>query len=438
MTRSGVLRRAGAGGIVRAEPCTSADHLRRLRRGASPVSTALRLKTPSRSALVARLLSVAVPASGRALPAYRSALVPTAGQPRLLEERDRLLERTRDLRFRLETAMGRLRAIQNVTSGALSLLSFDDLLRELLSRLRLVLRADSATVLLLPPGGRHLTVRATQGTAGIEPGVAIPIGRGIAGRVVTRRHPILIENLGRRQVADPGLPKDLRSVVAVPLTVEGLVVGVLEAGARHRRRFTEDDLHLVATAGERVALAVERERLREEAHVGRERLLELAGRMLDVQDQERRAIARELHDEIGQLLTGLLCFLESEDRSVGAGSADARSARGYRARMRRMKGLVTDVLARVRGLCVDLKSVGEGPRGFEKTLRWHLTRYTAQTGIQVRFRAAVNGSRIPSDLQAACFRIVQESLTNVVRHARTGEAEVRVRAGAITSGGAAS
>ncbi|MGH9797668.1 MAG: sensor histidine kinase, partial [Candidatus Polarisedimenticolia bacterium] len=193
---------------------------------------------------------------------------------------------------------------------------------------------------------------------------------------------------------------------------------------------TEDDLHLVATAGERVALAVERERLREEAHVGRERLLELAGRMLDVQDQERRAIARELHDEIGQLLTGLLCFLESEDRSVGAGSTDARSARGYRARMRRMKGLVTDVLARVRGLCVDLKSVGEGPRGFEKTLRWHLTRYTAQTGIQVRFRAAVNGSRIPSDLQAACFRIVQESLTNVVRHARTGEAEVRVCAGA--------
>lgn len=157
----------------------------------------------------------------------------------------------------------------------------------------------------------------------------------------------------------------------------------------------------------------ERKRLEEE----RERLLghlrRLTRRLVGLQERERREIARELHDEIGQLLTGLKLALE------GAAGGVPREA----------PALVEELLARVRSLSMDLRPAILDDLGLLPALEWLAERQGAQGRVRVRLSHAGIEGRFAPELETAAFRIAQEALTNVARHARAAEATVRVEAG---------
>lgn len=148
------------------------------------------------------------------------------------------------------------------------------------------------------------------------------------------------------------------------------------------------------------------------------RLQMLSHKLMEVQESERRAIARELHDEIGQVLTGLKLSLEMFDRLA----EDARHAS-----LRESLRLVDDMISRVRKLSMDLRPAALDDLGLLPALLLHFERYSSQTGIQVDFKQqGLDGSRFDPALETAACRIVQEALTNVARHARTEIVEVRI------------
>jgi len=145
----------------------------------------------------------------------------------------------------------------------------------------------------------------------------------------------------------------------------------------------------------------------------------LSRRLVDSQEAERRHVARELHDEIGQVLTALKLALETkaDAASPGIATADLDVA----------QQLVHHLMERVRSLSLDLRPAMLDDLGLVWALMWHFDRYTAQTKIRVNFEQSLSlMSRYPSTIETATYRIVQEALTNVARHAAVTEATVRL------------
>ena len=132
-------------------------------------------------------------------------------------------------------AAANLEGIQSVTDAALSHLGADDLLTTLLSRVREILDADTAAVLLLDNSGRQLIAAAASGLEEeVSQGVRIPVGRGFAGRIAAERRPVILDHVDHGNVLNPILlDKGIRSLAGVPLLVHGAVLGVLHVGTVH-------------------------------------------------------------------------------------------------------------------------------------------------------------------------------------------------------------
>jgi sigma-B regulation protein RsbU (phosphoserine phosphatase) len=160
----------------------------------------------------------------------------------------------------------KLRGIRSVTDAALSHLGADDLLTALLGRVREILDADTAAVLLLDSSGRQLIATAASGLEEeVSQGVRIPVGRGFAGRIAAERRPVILDHVDHGNVLNPILlEKGIRSLVGVPLLVPGAVLGVLHVGTIRNRVFTADDAALLQLAADRAAMAVQSLRSRED------------------------------------------------------------------------------------------------------------------------------------------------------------------------------
>ena len=161
----------------------------------------------------------------------------------------------------------KLRDIRSITDAALSYLGADDLLIELLGRVRQILDADTAAVLLLDRFSHYLIATAASGLEEeVAQGVRIPVGRGFAGRIAAEARPIILDHVDHSNVLNPILlEKGIQSLIGVPLLVNGTVIGVLHVGSMHHRVFTTDDAVLLQLAGDRAALAVQSLRSREDS-----------------------------------------------------------------------------------------------------------------------------------------------------------------------------
>lgn len=160
--------------------------------------------------------------------------------------------------FQTDDATERLRRLLIVSDVALAHLSPDDLLDELLVRVREILDADTAAVLLLEERSNELVATAAKGLEEeVEQAVRIPVGKGFAGRIAADRKPVVIERVDHLNVLNPILrEKGIVSMAGVPLLVRGEVLGVLHVGTLAYRRFTEADVELLQLVAERVALAL--------------------------------------------------------------------------------------------------------------------------------------------------------------------------------------
>jgi serine phosphatase RsbU (regulator of sigma subunit)/anti-sigma regulatory factor (Ser/Thr protein kinase) len=163
----------------------------------------------------------------------------------------------------------RLEQMLSVTDAALGYLSLEEMLSELLERVRSGLHADTAAILLLDEDRGVLVARAACGLEEeVRQGVQVPLARGFAGRVAATRRPIVIEDLSKADVVNPILrQKGIRSMLGVPVHAEGRLIGVMHVGALHRRLFDDDDIALLQLAADRAALAIDSARLTEQRSV---------------------------------------------------------------------------------------------------------------------------------------------------------------------------
>jgi serine phosphatase RsbU (regulator of sigma subunit)/anti-sigma regulatory factor (Ser/Thr protein kinase) len=152
---------------------------------------------------------------------------------------------------------------------ALGYVSLEQMLSELLERIRASLHADTAAVLLLDADRGVLVARAAVGLEEeVRQGVHVPLARGFAGRVAAQARPIVIEDLSRADVVNPILrQRGICSMLGVPVQVDGRVIAVMHVGTLQRREFGQEDISVMQRAADRVAAAIDSAQLSEQRAV---------------------------------------------------------------------------------------------------------------------------------------------------------------------------
>jgi PAS domain S-box-containing protein len=241
-------------------------------------------------------------------------------------------------------------------------------------------------------------------------------------RVIYERTTLLLTNLPaeapdlHKLLAPADMP--LTAYLGVPLPAQDDIQGVFDLFNQDTNPFRTEQVEFLTLLGQQIGTAIQKTRLLEEVQTNREQLRGLSHRLVQVQEEERRAIARELHDEIGQLLTGLTLSLEMIERLP---------AEQVPTQIQQARTLVDDVMQRVREMSLQLRPAMLDDLGLLPTLLWHCERYTRQTGIQVLLKhSGFEQRRFAADIEIAVYRIVQEALTNVARYAGVNEVHVRL------------
>ncbi|HEU4686054.1 MAG TPA: ATP-binding protein [Nitrospira sp.] len=149
-----------------------------------------------------------------------------------------------------------------------------------------------------------------------------------------------------------------------------------------------------------------------------DRLSTLSRQIIQVQEDERRSLARDLHDEIGQSLTAVkLNLQEIEDRAEGTPA---------RVLVRDSLELVGQLLQRVRSLALELRPSLLDEVGLYEASKWYVMQFAKRAALTVTFDADPQQERLPEEVEIACFRVIQEALTNIVRHAQATRVSVKL------------
>ena len=221
------------------------------------------------------------------------------------------LAREQTARAEAEYAAEKIRRLQAVIDSVLAHLTLENLLTEMLNRIRELLETDSAAILLLSEDGQSLVMRAAIGSQEEVIGMRIPLGQGVSGSIAASRAPLVVEDLSAVEVINPVLRREARSLIGAPLIVKGELIGVIHADTAKLKRFAENDVRLLQLAADRVALAIEQRRLYEVEQQAR-RQAEEANR---TKDEFLAIVSHELRSPLNAIL-GYTRMLRSgpEDR----------------------------------------------------------------------------------------------------------------------------
>ncbi len=332
-----------------------------------------------------------------------------AGQAAVAIENARLYESATRWSRQLESLHDVVRALGEETD-------LDQLLELISERLRELVDARLALIALVR--GDSLRIAAATSDDGPRDELAgdlLDRRHSKAGRVLERMQSVRVNSILDDPEVDQEEARKLgaRTGLYAPLVARGRAIGVL---ALHDKRgadarFSDADLRLTEIFAARAAIAVE---LSE--RVARDALQ----RMVNAQELERRRLARELHDETGQALTTVLLGLKAVE--------DAGSEEALRSAAAELRELVVGTLQDVRRLAVELRPKALDDFGLVPALERLAQSFTEQTGIEVDLEATLPDGRLHADIETALYRVVQESLTNVVKHAGARRISILVTA----------
>ena len=312
-----------------------------------------------------------------------------------------------------------------------SSLDLDVVLQRVVEGARQLCRSDLALIALADPDSGAMVIRYWVNSRYTGYGaIRLTPGMGLGGRVLATRRPLRTDNWAE----DPRISKETLAVIqaegivsqlAVPIMSGDRVEGLLYVDNREPRPFTDRDEAVLAGLADHAAVAIRNAQLFAAAQTTGARLQGLSARLLQVQEAERRHLARELHDEVGQALTAVRINLLMLKRG-----ADPEA---HATRIDDSLGIVEHILADVRQLSLDLRPSMLDDLGLAAALRWYVDAQAQRAGLSAAVTIDALDEEPAPDLAITCFRVAQEAVTNVVRHAlaRGIEIELRQRPGAL-------
>ena len=308
----------------------------------------------------------------------------------------------------------RFETLSEIGNALASELELEPLLMLVARRLRELV--DARVVLIaLPESPLSLRIAAADGDPGDELlGTSLDLESSKAGRVLERGRSERVDNVLSDPEIDQQVAKRLGvlSGLYVPLLHQGRAIGLIAAHdkAGPDPRFSDEDVRVAELLAARAAIAVDLSQ-----QVSREALRQV----VEAQELERTRLARELHDETGQALTSILLGLKEVEQAVEGEQG--------RAAVASLRELVVSTLQDVRRLAVELRPSALDDFGLVTAIERLADTYRQQAGVDVDLEASIGEERLPPEVETALYRIVQEALTNVSKHAGASRISIVVR-----------
>ncbi len=320
------------------------------------------------------------------------------------------LPTTRDLTQALyvaATALGRTRDAEEVVRAAIA-------------ETQRASGVEAVSLYLLDASRNTLILREYAGTtpAFREQLAALPLSEAQIAATAIRERRAVTRDVNQHptpSIRDLYQNQGFRHLTVVPVAGREEILGVLHLASRREPLLTADEIALVQAIGGLVGVALENAALRERMTAQQERLRALAGGILHAREEEARRIAHELHDEAGQLLASVHIALDNLVQQIPERAGTVRE----------LHGLLDRVESHLRRLSRELRPTILDDLGLAPALEWLAQGVAQRTGLNVTVDAPIE--RLPSVIETALYRVIQEALANASRHARAKNVKVEVR-----------
>ena len=280
-------------------------------------------------------------------------------------------------------------------------------------------------ILLIDESTKSLSRRVHRGLSQeFVTGLRTNLGEGITGTVAHSGKAILLEDIS----ADPRvahreliIAEGLKAFISVPLRAKEVVLGVLNIASHRRRKFTNDDVYFLYAIGDQLGIAIEHARLYERLRNARERLRKLARQNLVAEEDERRRIARELHDETSQSLSGIALQLQALIEMSGMSGTPSEE---FVSGLKKVQALTVQVHNEVSRLISNLHPALLDTLGLVPAVRQYAETRLHSLEMDVSVEIKGKELRLPPEVEAALFRFIQGAVGNVAQHSQAKNVSV--------------
>ncbi|MBV9607948.1 MAG: GAF domain-containing sensor histidine kinase, partial [Acidobacteria bacterium] len=312
-------------------------------------------------------------------------------------------------------------ALLSVLDAELSAGDLEGLLSRVLRVITSTFSAANGALLLRDPETEMLQVTASTGLpAAVGDELSIRVGEGFSGKIAeSGEAAICVDTAEDDRIGSEALRSSARSIWGVPMKTESGVIGVLLIGFNKRYEWLPSERELLRAISDRSALAIDRARINDALREREARIAQLSAHLLQVQEQERKRISRELHDETGQGLMVIRLYL-------GMLEAGIRS-RTARAKIRETVAVVDRTIDGIRRIIGRLSPLVLEELGLISAIRKEAKDFSRNTGVRARVAVPSEVGRLRPETEAAIYRVVQEALHNVAKHAQAANVSINMQ-----------
>lgn len=334
-----------------------------------------------------------------------------------LELEDRVAKRTAEVARRNQELL-MLNSLAETVNRSLDL---EEVIAAALSKVLNLTEADAGSIKLKGEMWGTLSSRIDRSPAPAHWQESCPsLETCLCGQAALRGEPLVVRSAaeGGRDAQPACLQNGFESLAILPLRSNEKVLGLIYLASSKPEHFSSWDLGLLEAVSHQIGIAIEKARLYGELQLREELRRQLLAKVISAQEEERKRIARELHDESAQALTALIMSIQA------AQDALPREMDKERERLAKAKAQSIHALTEMRQMILDLRPTALDDLGLVPAIRWYTETHLQPLGIQFSVEMAGIKRRLPPEIETSLFRISQEAINNVAKHSHAKRADI--------------
>ncbi len=345
-----------------------------------------------------------------------------------VEQRSRELEASRqelarwniDLEDKIERRTRELSALNAIITAVSQSLDLNRILNDALEKILKVLAVEAGAVHLLEEKTGRPVIMAHRGLAAgyVREMEKLEPGEGLPGEVSQSGEPVILDASASAGIS--GKKGRFLSGISLPVRAKNRILGTLSLMSYTPNKFEPSLVHLLSAAGETMGIAVENARGAQNLEEANKIRVQLLEKLISAQEEERRRISRELHDEASQSLAALALNLEDIADTLPAADRETKK------KLDILKERAIQTLGGIRNLALELRPSALDDLGLSMAIDWYARDFLAKKGVDVKVQITGARKKLPSYTETILFRILQEALTNIAKHAAASQVQVQL------------
>ena len=315
-----------------------------------------------------------------------------------------------------------LLALNQIGRTVTQTLELDKLLNTALDKIIEVMDCEGGGIYIREPKeSEDLILRLAKGVSSnfCKRFKKIRLGVGLMGKGLARHEAVILKSVTRKtKLTNFMAPEEMKLAVSVPISVKTRLTGALNVASYVYDTFEPWKVELLLTIGNHLGVVIENAMLMDSLKKHEQDLQMLSSQIIKAQEEERKRISRELHDEASQALIAAKINLDVIKKSLPSSLEDVT------ARLVETSSILVRTLENLRRLSYDLRPSMLDDLGLIPTLRWYAESYAKRLGIPINFKIAPPDKRLDFEIETVIYRIVQEALTNIAKYAQAKEINI--------------